>query len=50
MGESGIAWVGRQPGFGALGITLDDRLVWTPLAHDLLDLDPAAPPDGPPAG
>ena len=47
MGEPGIAWVGRQPGFGAVGITADDRVVWTPLAHDLLDLDPGSVPDGP---
>jgi FAD:protein FMN transferase len=39
MGERGIDWVARQRGFGAVGITADDRLVWTPLAHDLLDLD-----------
>ena len=45
MGEAGIAWAGRQPGYGAVGITLDDRVVWTPLAHDLLDLDPEALPD-----
>lgn len=42
MGEPGIAWVADQPGFGALGITAADRLVWTPLAHDLLDPDPGA--------
>jgi thiamine biosynthesis lipoprotein len=35
MGESGIAWVGRQPGFGALGITADDRVRWTPLVDEL---------------
>jgi thiamine biosynthesis lipoprotein len=49
MGEAGIAWVGRQPGHGAVGITNDDRVVWTPLAHDLLALDPDALPDGRPA-
>jgi FAD:protein FMN transferase len=37
MGERGIAWVARQPGFGALGITADDRVVWTDLAAELLD-------------
>ncbi len=42
MGEAGIAWVGRQPGCGAVGITLDDRVTWTPLAHDLLDPEPGA--------
>ena len=35
MGERGIEWVGRQPGFGALGITRDDRAVWTPLIESL---------------
>jgi thiamine biosynthesis lipoprotein len=45
MGEAGIAWVGRQPGHGAVGITESDRVVWTPLAHDLLELDPDAAPD-----
>jgi FAD:protein FMN transferase len=37
MGERGIAWVGAQPGFGALGITAGDRVVWTDLVEDLLD-------------
>jgi thiamine biosynthesis lipoprotein len=46
MGERGIAWVGRQPGFGAMGITAADRVVWTPLVHDLLDLDDAAATEG----
>jgi hypothetical protein len=41
MGEAGIAWVGRQDGFGALGITDDGRVVWTPLVDALLDT-PAA--------
>ena len=40
MGDRGIAWVGGRPGFGAVGITAADRLVWTPLGHELLDLDP----------
>jgi hypothetical protein len=38
--------VGRQPGFGAMGITAADRVVWTPLVHDLLDLDDAAATEG----
>lgn len=37
MGEAGIAWVARQPGFGALGITDDGRTVWTPLVDGLVD-------------
>jgi FAD:protein FMN transferase len=36
MGERGIAWVAGQPGFGALAITGDDRVVWTPLVDALL--------------
>lgn len=36
MGEPGIAWVGRQPGFGALAITAADRVVWTDLVDGLL--------------
>jgi hypothetical protein len=47
MGEPGIAWVGQQRGFGAVGITADDRMVSTPLAHDLLVVDPEAVPGGP---
>jgi thiamine biosynthesis lipoprotein len=47
MGEAGIAWVGRQPGFGAVGITDDDRVVWTSLAHDLLTMEPDGTPDVP---
>lgn len=39
MGEPGIAWVGRQPGFGALAITAADRVVWTDLVGGLLDHD-----------
>ena len=35
MGEEGIAWVGRQPGFGALAITADGRVVWTDLPDSL---------------
>jgi len=42
MGESGIAWVGRQPGFGAVGVTADDRVVWTDLADALLDRQAAS--------
>jgi len=35
MGEAGVAWVARQPGFGALGITADDRVMWSPLVEEL---------------
>jgi thiamine biosynthesis lipoprotein len=41
MGEQGLAWVGRQPGFGALAITADSRVVWTELV-DALRAAPAA--------
>jgi FAD:protein FMN transferase len=41
MGEAGIAWAGSEPGFGALGITAADRLVWCGLVERLL-LEPAA--------
>ena len=30
MGLDGLAWVERHPGYGAIAITTDDRLVWTP--------------------
>jgi FAD:protein FMN transferase len=40
MGERGVAWVGRQDGHGAVGITDADRMIWTPLAHDLLERGP----------
>jgi thiamine biosynthesis lipoprotein len=43
MGEEGIAWVGRQPGFGALAVTADNRVVWT----ELIDVLRAAPATGP---
>ncbi len=41
MGEGGVAWVASQPGFGAVGITAGDRVVWTELVDGLLDLDAA---------
>lgn len=43
MGERGIEWVARQAGFGALGITRDDRVVWTPMVESLrlAPVDPA---------
>jgi len=36
MGESGIAWAGREPGFGALGITAAGQVTWTDLVARLL--------------
>jgi thiamine biosynthesis lipoprotein len=38
MGEAGIGWVARQPGFGALGITTGGRIVWSPLVDELIEL------------
>ena len=43
MGEAGIAWVGRQPGFGALAITADNRVVWTDLVDSLRAASSASP-------
>jgi thiamine biosynthesis lipoprotein len=37
MGEPGIAWVARHAGFGAVGITDMDRVIWTSLADELRD-------------
>jgi thiamine biosynthesis lipoprotein len=36
MGEAGPAWVATHSGYGALAITTDQRLVWTPLVEPLL--------------
>jgi thiamine biosynthesis lipoprotein len=36
MGLEGLAWVERQPGYGAIAITADDRLVWSPAVAPLL--------------
>ena len=41
MGLDGPAWVARQPGYGALAVTDDERVVWTPLI-DGLRVDPSA--------
>jgi thiamine biosynthesis lipoprotein len=42
MGLDGLAWVARQPGYGALAITPEDRLVWTaPIAPLLVRSGPA---------
>jgi FAD:protein FMN transferase len=43
MGADGAAWVAEQPGYGALAITVDDRIVWTPLLDRLLQ-DPMSDP------
>jgi thiamine biosynthesis lipoprotein len=36
LGLDGIAWVAEHAGYGALAITADDRVVWTPLIEGLL--------------
>jgi thiamine biosynthesis lipoprotein len=36
LGDSGPAWVERHPGYGAIAITADERLVWSPTAAPLL--------------
>lgn len=36
MGLDGLAWVASHPGYGALGITADDRVLWTPTLAGLL--------------
>ncbi|HEY0444224.1 MAG TPA: FAD:protein FMN transferase [Candidatus Limnocylindrales bacterium] len=35
MGEAGAAWVAERPGYGAIAITTDDRVIWTPEADAL---------------
>jgi thiamine biosynthesis lipoprotein len=36
LGLEGLAWVERHPGYGAIAITRDERLVWSPTAAPLL--------------
>jgi len=36
MGAPGIAWVAGESGFGALGISADDLMTWSPLIDQLL--------------
>lgn len=36
MGRDGVAWLAERPGYEALAITDDDRLVWTPGMDALL--------------
>lgn len=36
IGVGGPAWVERHPGYGAIAITADERLVWSPTAAPLL--------------
>ncbi len=34
MGSDGPAWVARQPGYGAIAMTPDQQVVWTPIAWE----------------
>lgn len=36
IGAAGPAWVERHPGYGAVAITSDERLVWSPTAAPML--------------
>ncbi len=36
MGIDGVAWVARQPGYGAYAITCDERAIWTTTLDGLL--------------
>jgi len=36
MGLAGLAWVAGHPGYGAYGITADERVTWTPALDGLL--------------
>lgn len=36
MGIDGLAWVADHAGYGALAITADDRVIWTPVVEDVL--------------
>jgi thiamine biosynthesis lipoprotein len=36
MGERGLAWVARQPGYGGVAITRAGRMAWTSMVDDLL--------------
>ena len=36
MGLDGLAWVADHDGYGALAITEDDRVIWTPVVEEVL--------------
>jgi thiamine biosynthesis lipoprotein len=36
MGLDGLAWVADHAGYGALAITADDRVIWTPVVETVL--------------
>jgi thiamine biosynthesis lipoprotein len=37
LGLDGLAWVADHAGYGALAITADDRVIWTPTVEDVLE-------------
>jgi thiamine biosynthesis lipoprotein len=39
LGVDGLAWVADHTGYGALAITNDDRVIWTPIVDELLVRD-----------
>jgi thiamine biosynthesis lipoprotein len=39
LGLDGLAWVADHEGYGALAITSDDRVIWTPIVEELLVRD-----------
>jgi thiamine biosynthesis lipoprotein len=39
LGLDGLAWVADHAGYGALAITNDDRVIWTPVVDELLVRD-----------
>ncbi len=45
MGVDGLAWVDRHPGYGALAITVDRAMLWTPMLDRLLVADTMASTD-----
>jgi thiamine biosynthesis lipoprotein len=42
LGLDGLAWVADHTGYGALAITNDDRVIWTPTVEELLVRDLAS--------
>jgi thiamine biosynthesis lipoprotein len=39
LGLDGVAWVADHSGYGALAITNDDRVIWTPVVEKILVRD-----------
>ena len=36
LGMDGLGWVADHDGYGALAITADDRVVWTPVIDEVM--------------